>query len=133
MKKITGIKVTFMFDDGNSVDGIIDPNEEFISDLHTNIRLYGANSRVVHALIFLANLGSEAITGINPKGHENAIKVHFGDTRNINVMTEVREFIYQCPVCHEDSLVTKKVFDDYGDMIIISQKCNNCGHTLMNR
>lgn len=83
-KKITGIQVTVVFDDGDYVTEGIGIDNEFVADLHSNIRVLDTCSHVVDAMTYLLNLGSKAITGINPKDYENGIKTHFGDTRNIN-------------------------------------------------
>ena len=83
-KKITGIQVTVIFDDGDYVTEGIGIDSEFVADLYSNIRVLGTRLHVVDAMTYLLNLGSKAITGINPKDYVNVIKTHFGDTRNIN-------------------------------------------------
>ncbi len=88
-KKITGIQVTVIFDDGDYVTEGIGIDSEFVADLYSNIRVLGTRSHVVDAMTYLLNLGSKAITGINPRDYVNGIKTHFGDTRNINEWRQV--------------------------------------------
>lgn len=88
-KKITGIIVTAIFDDGDFVTESIGSDDEFVSDLQKNIRVKGTNAFVIPAMIYLTNLGSKAVTGINPKDYENGIKTHFGDTIHINEFRQV--------------------------------------------
>lgn len=85
-KRITGIQVTVIFDDGDFVTETIGIDDEFMVDLQNNIRIRKNNASVIPAMRYLLNLGSKAITGINPKDYENGIKTHFGDTRNISNM-----------------------------------------------
>ncbi len=88
-KKITGIQVTVIFDDGDYVTEGIGIDNEFVSDLYSNIRVLSTRSHVVDAMTYLLNLGSKAITGINPQDYVNGIKTHFGDTWNINEWRQV--------------------------------------------
>ncbi len=88
-KKITGIQVTVIFDDGDYVTEEIGIDNEFVSDLHSNIRENETCSYVIQAMNYLLNLGSKAITGINPKDYETGIINYFGHTRNINKWNQV--------------------------------------------
>ena len=88
-KRITGIHVTLRFDDGDYVTEGIGIDSEFVADLYSNIRVFGNHSHEIGAMTYLLNLGSKAITGINPKDYVSGIKTHFGNTRNINEWRQV--------------------------------------------
>ena len=88
-KKITGIQVIVIFEDGDYVTERIGIENEFVSDLHANIMVHNNVSGVINAINYLLNLGSKAITGINPKSYETGIINHFGYTRNINVWKQI--------------------------------------------
>jgi len=87
MKTLRKLRITAVYEDGSSDEEVVNDSHEFMSDIFTAIRL---QKSPIDTLIYLANLGSKAITGINPKAYENGIKTYLGDTRNINSMIRGR-------------------------------------------
>jgi len=88
MKKIKCFKIVAVYEDDTSSSDIFEIDEYFMSDIANAIDL--REDSAIDALRYLAILGSKAITGINPVDHENSIKTHFGNTRNINSMIRGR-------------------------------------------
>lgn len=89
MNKIKEIQIKVIFEDGDFVHDTIDGDQEFVADLYANIRIKNSRNFIIPAMTYLMNIGSKAITGINPKMYINGISHHFGDSRNINDMRHV--------------------------------------------
>jgi hypothetical protein len=114
-KRIKNIIVTVVSEDGSIVSDVIDGEQEFVADLYQNHRQFGSNDHFINAITFLLNMGSKAITGVNPKRYENAIKTHFGDSRNINDMQCVDIIVTKIKRRREDYVNLMQSSKELGD------------------